>query len=61
MSDDGTVEVARITITRMMTDEPGEFGDLVSVDLGDGLSTVEALGMLRLAEDSILHMSDGDG
>ncbi len=52
---DRDVEVARITITRTITDEPGEFGDLVNVETSDDLAVVEALGMLRLAEDSLLN------
>ncbi len=54
----GDVEVARITITRTITDEPGEFGDLVNVETSDDLAIVEALGMLKLAEDSLLRPPD---
>lgn len=52
---DRDVEIARITITRTITGEPGEFGDLVNVETSDNLIVIEALGMLRLAEDTLLN------
>lgn len=54
MSD--PVEMARITITRALTDSDNpETADLIGIDVPDEMSAVEALGMLELAKDYILR------
>lgn len=50
------IEIARITITMTLTDED----QLVHVDSSENLPTVTALGMLRLAEGSILNGDDDE-
>lgn len=50
MNDDG-LEVARITITRVL-DEEG--GDSVNVMPSAGLTMVEALGMIELSKDTLI-------
>jgi hypothetical protein len=49
---DNTYETARITITRVLTMH-GE--DEHYVETSDDLGLLEALGMLRLAEDSLIQ------
>ena len=56
MSDQPAYEVARITITREL--HPGDDGDLVGINLSDGLTALEALGMLALAQDYVLNGRD---
>ena len=49
----GAFELGRITIVRQLE----EVGDSVSVEVvPDGLPLLEALGMLRLAEDTVLQV-----
>lgn len=48
----GGFEAARITITRVLTEE-GD--DQHFVEATSGMSLVEALGLLRLAEDSLIQ------
>lgn len=50
MSDD--LEVARIVITRTLTDD-GK--DLHEVETSPDMPLIEALGMLRMAEDSLIQ------
>lgn len=50
MSDE-TYETARITITRVLSDEGA---DETFVDATEGMGLVEALGLLRLAEDTLI-------
>lgn len=55
MTDDGTYEVARITITR----ELGPDGDTIGFHFEpEDLSLVEALGMLEMGKDTAYHMHD---
>ena len=57
---DGLV-VATITIRRILTEEDGEAGDLVHVELDDDTHpTIEMLGMLELARESLIHWHDID-
>lgn len=60
MNEDEGMEVARITIVRVLTDD-----DIIDrIDAvdgnGDDLMLTEALGMMRLAEDTLIRerMSD---
>lgn len=50
-----TMETARITITRSLSEDGHDF---TMVATSEGMSTIEALGMLRLAENSILRDDD---
>lgn len=53
MSD---IEVGRITITRTLTDSDNpETSDLVGIDIPDDMTAVEAIGLLELAKDYVLH------
>jgi len=45
------MEVGRLTITRVLDDEDG---DTVRVEVSEGLTLIEALGMLRLSEDTLI-------
>ena len=58
--DDTTLEVARIEIVRTL----GAEGDVVWVEAVDNnggrLAIVESLGMLRLAEDTIMRQAMGE-
>lgn len=60
--DDGMV-LATVTITRVLTGD--DIIDHVSADTSDGyqLGLAEALGMMRLAEDTLIRsrVDDGDG
>jgi hypothetical protein len=47
------MEIARIEIVRTISDE--QDGDVVTIDCTEGLSMVEGLGMIRLAEDTWLR------
>lgn len=49
---DGDYETARITITRVLT---AGGTDETFVDASAGMSLVEALGLLRLAEDTLIQ------
>jgi hypothetical protein len=51
VSDEG-LETARVTITRVLTPE-GQ--DQHFVEATPGMSLVEALGLLRLAEDTLIQ------
>ena len=55
MSD--PLEVARIEITRALTDPDG---DLIGVTFADDLTLIEALGMLRMAELTIIAERMGE-
>ena len=55
MSD--PLEVARIEITRALTDPDG---DLIGVTFADALTLIEALGMLRMAELTIIAERMGE-
>ena len=53
MSD---IEVGRITITRTLTDSDNpETADLVGVEIPEDMAAVEAIGLLELAKDYVLH------
>lgn len=54
MSD---METARIVITRVLTED----GDDRHFVAASDMSLVEALGMLRLAEDSLIQFPPGEG
>lgn len=54
--DDG-MEFARIVITRVLT-EDGD--DVHNVEATAGMSLIEALGMLRLAESTVLEFPPGE-
>ncbi|WP_130012141.1 hypothetical protein [Serinicoccus sediminis] len=56
MSDEPVYEVARIVITREI--HPGPNGDQVAITMPDDLSALEALGMLAMAQDYVLHGRD---
>ena len=58
MSD--PLEVARIEITRALTDSDGEDRDLIGVTFADDLTLIEALGMLRMAELTIIAERMGE-
>lgn len=61
--DDGTAILAKVVVARMI-DVDGELVDLAVTEdsNGDPLPLTEALGMLRLAEDSIIRSRmDDDG
>jgi len=47
------MEIARITITRVISDE--QDGDVINLDCTEGLTMVEGLGMLELAKDTWLR------
>ena len=48
--------LSTITITRTLTDdEDPEFADIIAVDVEGDPSLVEQLGMLRMAEDTLLN------
>ena len=50
------VETGRITIARVLTDDADpELSDLVRIELPDEMSVIEALGLLELAKDYVLH------
>ena len=56
-------EIARITITRYLTDQPGDDSDVFGVETsGDADHLLTALGLLRLAEHSLLadHEPEND-
>lgn len=55
MADDEGMEVGRVTIVRRLTDE-GVMDAVTASDAeGDDLPLTEALGMMRLAEDSLIR------
>ena len=54
--DDGDFETARITITRVLT---AEGADIHNVEATSGMSLIEALGLLRLAESTLLEFPPG--
>lgn len=58
--DDNRIEAARIEIVRTIGDD----GDNVWVQAADGegsmLPLIESLGMLRLAEDTVIRMAMGE-
>ncbi len=63
MSEDETqpgMRIATVTITRTLTDA----NDIIHVEAvdgsGDGLVLVEALGLLRFAEDSVIRERMGE-
>lgn len=57
------VEVARITITRVIGDDD-EYGDVVNYEATDSdgseLALIEVLGMLRMAEDTAIRHAMGE-
>lgn len=54
-------ELGRITITRTLTDQDGEFGDLIHTHFeGDATHALTALGMLAMATDEVLHPPEVD-
>lgn len=60
---DGGVILARITITRVLV-EDDLVDHIVAVDTdGSEMGLADALGMMRLAEDTLIRarMGDGDG
>ncbi len=59
MSDD--IILHRVIVTMTLTDRPGDEAELVDVALEGEPTLLTALGMLRMAEDSILHGPDDDG
>lgn len=50
---DGAV-LATITITRVLTGEPGDENDMVHTQAEGNPAIIDALGMLELARDAIL-------
>lgn len=56
MTETGSVEIARITITRTISDnpDPGE-SDAILVECTEGMTLLDALGLLRFAEDSLIQ------
>lgn len=59
MSDrpDG-ITLATITVDLILTEQPGEMSELVYVDTTGDPTLMVALGMLRMAEDTLLHGPD---
>jgi len=51
VSEDSGLEIARLTITRTLGDDDS---DIVQVIPSDGLSMIEALGMLELSKDTLI-------
>jgi hypothetical protein len=61
-SPDEGIEVARIEITRVLTPEGQDTTWCAATDSqGDPLPLVEALGLLRMAEDTVIRQSMGEG
>lgn len=56
MDDQDGLQIASITITRRLTEDD----DLLDYEMSDGLTTVEAVGMLTMTVDSILRRSGYD-
>jgi hypothetical protein len=56
VSDDDGLQVAEITVTRRfyVTDDPTE-SDQISVSWSDGMTLIDALGLLRFAEMSVIE------
>lgn len=58
MSDDEGLEVARITITRNIDPDGRDVTWCQAVDpQGEPLGLVESLGLLRLAEDTVIRQA----
>lgn len=51
------ITLHRVIVTMSLTDEPGDEAERVDVTFEGEPTLVTALGMLRLAEDSLLHES----
>lgn len=50
------LETGRITIARVLTDgDNPETNDLVRIEIPDDMSAVEALGLLEITKDYVLH------
>ena len=56
MTDEQGIRVAQITITRTLTEDD----DIIGYEKSDGLTAVEAVGMLTMTVDSILREGDDD-
>jgi hypothetical protein len=50
-ADESRYEIARITIIKVIEDDDV----VINTDWSDGLALVDALGMLRLAEDTVIR------
>lgn len=50
----------RVIVTMTLTDRPGDEAELIHVDFEGEPPLVTALGMLRMAEDTLLHGPDDD-
>lgn len=55
MSD---IVLHRVIVTMTLTDRPGDESELVNVAFEGEPTLLTALGMLRMAEDSLLHGPD---
>lgn len=56
MDDQDGVQIARITIIRRLTEDD----DLMDYEMSEGLSILEAIGMLHMTADSMLHPPDDE-
>lgn len=58
-SDTEGVFISRITVERRLSDDDDLIDSVITEDSsGEDLPLVEALGMLRLAEDTLIHGPD---
>lgn len=62
MADSDGILMSRITIERRLNDDDDIVDQVTTEDNnGDDIPLTEALGMLRMAEDTLLHPEANDG
>lgn len=58
MASDQDLQIGSITVSRSLSADGNH--DTVHLDLSEGLTVLEAVGMLMMAVDSILHPAEDD-